>query len=388
VCGAARVTTNESSETIGPRAHVVGFLNGAEAAGVKVTRYLVGDEAPQLVSAPGSERIMRAGPVARVGVDATRIALRFAARRRALRKIGDVDIIYERQAVFHDIGRIFQRRGAKWIVESNGPFWYETAKERNTLALTRLAKRIELAVYRDADLVVAVSEALKDILVREAGRDPDDIFVLPNATDAVRFDPSLVVANRLGTGRIFGFVGYVTPWAGLDDLLWAISAVRAQGEDVSAVIVGEGPQLPELRQYARSLGISQNVIFAGHVRWSDVPQLLAGFDVGFSGQRVMDIGAMYHSPQKLYEYQAMALPVVASAHPDAIKLLAENDSGWLFPSGDRAALLEVMVKAARAGDLAARGSRARAGVLEHHTWETRAHQLIAEIERRGFTRRA
>jgi glycosyltransferase involved in cell wall biosynthesis len=386
VCGAVRVTTNEHSEAIGPRAHVVGFLNGAEAAGISVKKYLVGDEAPRLVSAPGSERAMRSGPVARALVDVARLGLRYAVRRRAMQRIGEVEILYERQALFQDIGRAFQRRGTRWIVESNGPYWYETSKERNALALTGLAKRIELGVYRSADLVVAVSEPLKEIIVRETGRDPDDVFVLPNATDAVRFDPSRVVPKRLATGLVFGFVGYVTAWAGLDELLWAVSKARERGEDISAVIVGGGPQLPELRKQATALGIADHVVFTGNVPWSEVPALMAGFDVGLSGQRVMEIGAMYHSPQKLYEYQAMGLPVVASAHPDAVKLLGANDSGWLFGSGDRDALLEAVMAAARAGDLPARGERARVDLLAHHTWEVRVKQLITEIERRGLLR--
>lgn len=46
VCGALRVTTDEQSDCIGPRAHVVGFLAGLRDNGVEGRTYLAGDRMP------------------------------------------------------------------------------------------------------------------------------------------------------------------------------------------------------------------------------------------------------------------------------------------------------------------------------------------------------
>ncbi len=44
---------------------------------------------------------------------------------------------------------------------------------------------------------------------------------------------------------------------------------------------------------------------------------------------------MYHSPLKLYEYMAMAKPVVASAFEDAQRVIRDRETGFLFQPGDK-----------------------------------------------------
>jgi glycosyltransferase involved in cell wall biosynthesis len=385
-CGALRVTLDETSESVGPRAHVSGFLGGLEACGVAVRRYLAGEDAPRRAASPGSERRISGGFPRRLATDTARLALRAEVRRRARRAIGDVDVLYERQATFHDVGRPFQRRGSCWVLESNGPFWYEAGVERRSLALRGLARRLELTAYRDADLVVAVSDALKEIIVAESGRAAEDVFVLPNATDCRRFDPARATPRRLAAGPVVGWVGYMTQWAGLEELIAAAATLRRSGRDIDIVLIGDGPDRARLELLAAQTRVSDLVRFVGNVPWGRVPDLMAGFDVGFSGQRQMRIGAMYHSPQKLYEYQAMGLPVVASDYPDARRLAFDGRCGWLYPAGDVAALEGALGRALAvdAGDRAQRGALARTNVLVEHSWERRVGTLLAELERRGM----
>ncbi len=383
-CGALRVTTDERSESTGPRAHVVGFLKGLQAVGVEPRVYLAGDNVPVATAGPGSGKLIARGQARRVAMDLTRIGLRYELRRRAWRAIGPVEVLYERQATFQDIGRTFRRRGARWIVESNGPFWYEAGHERKSLAFVRLARRLELDAYRDADLVIAVSEPLKEIIVRESGRSENDVYVLPNATDSTRFDPATTSPRRLAPAPAIGFAGYMTQWAGLDNLIWALAALGARDRSLSAVLIGDGPHRAQLEAQAREEGVADRVCFTGNVPWAEVPSLLAGIDLAFSGQRTMSIGAMYHSPQKLYEYQAMGLPVVASNHPDASRLLADTPHGWLFEPDDRTELLRALESALDDNTLSERGASARRALLQAHTWEIRVTQLLAELEARGL----
>jgi glycosyltransferase involved in cell wall biosynthesis len=385
-CGAIRVTLDDESESTGPRAHVSGFLAGLRSVGVTPRRYLIGEDAPRRTTAVGSGDQMARSAWRRVLVDSARLALRLALPLRARRAIGPVDLLYERQATFQEIGRSFQRRGSWWVLESNGPFWYEARTHRKTLAFVRLARWLELRAYRDADLVVAVSEALKEVIVAESGRSPRDIFVLPNGADWVRFDPARAVPRRISSSPVVGFVGYMTEWAGVEDLLRAVAAVRRTGRSVEVVLVGDGPHRAHLESVAAGEEIADAVHFVGHVPWHEVPDFMAGFDMAFSGQREMSIGSMYHSPQKLYEYQAMGLATIASDYADARSLLAGGETGWLYRPGDVSDLSRVLQSALDAGDFGHRGAEARANVVRHHGWDRRVMQLLVELDRRGMLR--
>jgi glycosyltransferase involved in cell wall biosynthesis len=384
VCGALRVSTHENAEAVGPRAHVVGFMNGLNSVGVSPRTYLAGDQSSIRRMGRVSDETMRGSMAKRYLIDAARLGFRYAARQKAVAALGAVDIVYERQATFQDLGRPFQRKGSKWIIESNGPFWYEAAEERHSLALVKAARRLELQAYRDADLVVAVSEALKEIIASESGRNPDRIFVLPNATDPQRFDPARVTPERVGQAPVIGFVGYLAEWAGLDVLIQAIAQLNRSKRRLGAVIVGDGPARTRLERLAISEGVDRDINFLGHVEWSRVPSLLSGMDLAFSGQREMAIGSMYHSPQKLYEYQAMGLPVVASDYPDSRALLTDRQTGFLFDGGNVTSLVETLEKALRADSLEGLGSRARDLILESHSWEARVRTLLTELTRRGI----
>lgn len=382
VCGALRVTTDEAGESHGPRAHVVGFLEALESNGVTPRRYLAGDAMRARGGAVDPNRVMGHGRLRNLAVDGVRLAMRYEVRARAQLALGPLDIVYERLASFHDVGRPYKRRGSAWIVESNGPFWHEAAEDRQSLALRSLARRIEIQAYRDASLIVAVSEPLRDILVEETGRDPADILVLPNAVDQTRFNPATVAPRRFFPAPVVGFVGYLTEWAGLSALLRAIADLMRSDLPVNLVVVGDGPQKERLVQESRGLGLAANVTFTGRVPWSDVPSLMAGFDIAFSGQIQTTIGAMYHSPLKLYEYQAMGLPIVASDFPDARSLLEGSEAGWLFTPGDDASLARALRAAIAAPDLAERGARGRAALLERDTWDARVKTFLDEISAR------
>lgn len=384
VCGALRVTTDEQSDSIGPRAHVVGFLAGMRANGVDVTTYLAGDRLPAAARGATSERSARGGLTRRVAVDVARLGLRQVTSRRARAVIGpNTHLLYERQASFQDIGRRAARPGVPWVIESNGPFWYEADVERHSLGLRREARRLELAAYRDADLVVAVSEELKSIIVSETGRAEQDVLVVPNATDPQRFDPESVAPRRLSQGVTIGFCGYLADWAGVDLLLRAAARLQQSGTEVDVVVIGDGPAAESLQALAHSEGIADRTTFTGNVPWSSIPALLGGLDLAYSGQRAMSIGSMYHSPQKLYEYMAMRVPVVASAFEDARHLTATG-AGWLFEPDDLDDLTEVLREAVTANDRPERGRRGRELIVAQHSWAARTSMLLHELADRGF----
>lgn len=210
----------------------------------------------------------------------SRLGLRHVSSRRARVVVGpDIHLVYERQASFQDIGRRVSRSGVPWVIESNGPFWYEADTERHSLALPREARRLELAAYRDADLVVAVSDELKSIIVAETGRAEQDILVVPNATDPHRFDPGGQTARRFGQGITIGFCGYLADWAGVDLLLSAAARLRRAGTVIDVVVIGDGPAAASLQVLAQSEGIADRTTFTGNVPWSSIRRCSRGLEI-------------------------------------------------------------------------------------------------------------
>lgn len=380
---APRVSTRPDAEAGGPRSHVLGVIRAFESLGWRVERFIVGDRMPKGVAGGGSEKALSGSRARTLAADLARLALGAFNAFRARRELsGKVDWIYERYAVLQALGWVFRRDNIPWILETSGLYSDEAKTERNSLVLTGIARRLEVFAYERCDVLVCVSQPLKELVIQKIGVREDKILVVPNGVDAAFFDPALHEPRRLFDGFTVGFVGSLLAWQGLDRLLHAVATLRAEGAPICVTVVGDGPAREGWEGLARELGLSAEAVrFVGRAPLDEVPGYIAGFDAGFSGQQGMKIGAMYHSPLKLYEYLSMGKPIIATAYDDARSLVQDTGAGFLFEPGDTEDLRRALRGAYRSREtFEEAGRRAREEVLGRHSWEARLRAMIPKAE--------
>lgn len=382
IAGAPRISTNPNAEMSGPRSRVLGLIQGFESQGWSVETFIVGDRSPQKWSAKGSGAAISRGFMRTLAIDLVRLGLGVYNSWRSWREIGSkVDWVFEYAATLQCLGWIFQRHGVLWILQVEALLYYEAKAERKALILDGIAKKLELWSYRQCDVIACVSATLKEILVTEIGIDSHKIVLVPNGVDIQFLDPQLHQPKRVFPGFTIGFVGSLYSWAGLGLLLEAIAELKTTGYDLSLIVVGDGEMKSTWSAQAQALGLAQQVEFVGRVPWQDVPQYIAGCDVGYSGQIQLQMGKMYLSPMKLYEYMSMAKPVVASAFEDATRLVTEGETGFLFEPGDKQTLKQALIAAYAAQDrLSLMGQQARRQIENEHSWANRVEHLLKETE--------
>ena len=381
--GAPRVSTKAFAQGIGARQHVLGTTSGFKANGWQVSAYIVGDKVPEnWISAGQDERVAKSF-MKRLAIDGMRIVLFAQHVRRALKDISEPDWVYERYGALQFFGYFFQRRGTPWILETNVPLFEEATRNHITMALPFLVLWAEKFAYRNCDVLVVISEDLKRIIVEHAHIPADKIVVVPNAADVETFNPDGVNPRRLFDADTFviGFQGSMYKWAGGEDLLHTIAALRKSGLNAGAVLLGDGMERQNLEVTAAALGIAEYIKFLGRVPREQVPEFIAGYDLCYSGQINQTASAMYGSPLKLYDYMAMGKPVIASRFADAVKLTKNGQLGYLYTPEN---LDDLITTAARAynerGKLAGMGAAARAEILANHTWSGRIRDFITAAD--------
>jgi len=152
--------------------------------------------------------------------------------------------------------------------------------------------------------------------------------VIHNAVDvagAPRSRHDRAVPRLIAVGRLKAPKDFMT-------LVRALAALPA--ESFEALIVGDGPDLPELEAEIRRLGIEDHVELAGER--SDVPELLAASDVFVLSSRSEGL------PVSVLEAMAAELPVVASAVGGLAELVEDGETGILVPAGDESALAQAL----------------------------------------------
>lgn len=164
----------------------------------------------------------------------------------------------------------------------------------------RSAARIE--ALKSANCLMAVSSFTRDRVIAEYGVDPALTSVVPNTFDLERFTPGPKPAHLLEryglkpgqpvlltVSRLALSERYKGHW----QVLIALQTIRRSIPDIRYVIVGTGDELQHINVAVRSMGLAENVIFAGfvpnheladHYRLCDVfvmPSTKEGFGIVF-----------------------------------------------------------------------------------------------------------
>ncbi|MCO6419671.1 glycosyltransferase family 4 protein [Siccirubricoccus sp. KC 17139] len=205
-------------------------------------------------------------------------------------------------------------------------------------AMDRLAD----AACRQAAAVVTLSEGMAET-ARRHGAAPERVTVLPNGCDTELFGPAATPWRPEGVGRgelLAVYAGAHGAANGLDQLLSAARLLEAQGAPLRLLLVGEGGEKPRLRARAAALGL-RRVEFLDPLPKPRLAGLLAGAQIGVQCLAPVPAFAEWTSPNKLMDYLAAGLPVVANLGGRAARLL-ESDPlgacGVATPPGDVPAL--------------------------------------------------
>jgi glycosyltransferase involved in cell wall biosynthesis len=310
----------------------------------------------------------------------------FGYRRlaRALRA-RRADLIYERYALNTFCGALASRRfGVPLLLEVNAP-WRDQTPSLGPVRFRRLARFVERWVCANSARTIAVSEALRQLLLAE-GVPEGRVTVMHNAVDADLFDPAVSgqeVRQRYGlTGNLVaGFVGWLRDWHGLADLIDAVHASGLLERGLRLLIVGSGPSLPEVQGCVRRLGLDGKVILTGPVAHEAVPAHIAALDLALQPR-----ATGYACPMKLIEYMAMRRCIVAPDQPNVRELLSDRVSARLFPAEDYRILVEIVAELMAApAERSSLGRTARRTVVERNLfWRAnaaRALDLLSSGER-------
>jgi len=294
-----------------------------------------------------------------------------------------LNFIYERYSLWGMAGiRLARKWSIPLVLEVNSPLAYEEQSYREGLTFPALAQWAERRVWRRADLLVAVSQALRGHLVK-AGAAPDKIRILPNAVDMSLFrtmGDDLLLRSWLNLdGRfVVGFVGSFKPWHGVDFLLRAFARMRGEDDSLHLLLVGDGPMRKALEEETLRLDLQGAVTFVGNVPHEEIPRYLAAMDVAVAPYPALE--DFYYSPLKLYEYMAGGRAVVASGIGQVAEVVADGLTGLLYEPGDCEGLARC-IRRLRSDD----GLRSELGknariASSKNTWKHSAERVLDWIE--------
>ncbi|MFZ0426408.1 MAG: glycosyltransferase [Xanthobacteraceae bacterium] len=274
-----------------------------------------------------------------------------------------------------------RRTGAKFAFDFEDFHRAETSGSDAGGSSNRLVAVLEDRYLPAASFVTAASWGIGEYVAKTTGLPvPTTILnVFPWADRAGIPAPQARPANS--PLSLYWFSQVVSLDRGLQDVIAAMALMRApaelhiRGSDAGAAI-------DALQGLARERGVVDRVRFHPIVAPGELLADAAKHDIGLGLELRTPLNRDICITNKIFLYMLAGLGVVASrtrGHDDVIKLCP--DAGFLYPSGDAAALAAILDGLAQDRQLLERTkSAALAAARDRWNWERESRSLIARIE--------
>lgn len=238
----------------------------------------------------------------------------------------------------------------------------------------------EARKINSADSIMVVSDYLKDKLVN-CGVPEEKILVNPNGANLKHFNESVMdqykefrkELNIPVDAFVLGYVGGMEPFRKLPLMVEQVIEVMQEKKNIYLVMAGSGEDRDKIEKICRESpsSVRSRIRYDGPIPYSRVPQLLASFNCA-----LFPYSNPYGSPQKLFEYMAMGLPVIGPDVPvvrevfqDKKHLLLADQTGANFTS----LVHEIVSNPEMAKAMAQRGQEL---IVEEYSWKQNAARLL------------
>ncbi len=253
-----------------------------------------------------------------------------------------------------------------WICSVHG-IYANHWRGRRLLSLFR-------SIWRQADQVIAISEAVKGWLIQGYRLPSEKVRVVYYGIEPERwFSPIQDLRTAWGlTGKsLIGSIGRLEPVKGHDILIQAMLFVVRQFPQATLLIAGHDPwgYGRVLERLVTQLGVERHVRFLGFQ--SDIPSFLHAIDVFAFASRSEGFG------QVVIEAMAAGKPVVVQRIAPLTEIVVDGETGFYAepekPESFAEKILWLLSHSEEASDM---GKKGQARVREHFTAEKMASSTL------------
>lgn len=220
-------------------------------------------------------------------------------------KLKHLPLVYDSHEYFTGVPEIQNKPFVKWV-------W----------------KTIEKLIFPRLKYVMTVSDPIaslyekmyqiRPMVVRNLSKNADNITPYTRKEIGVPSDDLLIIIQ--GTG--------INIDKGAEELIESVNIL----DGITLMIVGSGDVVPQLKRQVNELKISHKVKFVSAVPWETLMKYTKSADIGMCIEKDTNLNYRYSLPNKLFDYIAAGIPVIASDLPETGKIIRENGCGIIIGS--------------------------------------------------------
>ena len=228
-----------------------------------------------------------------------------------------------------------------------------------------------------ARAIITETDYAKKFLQERFPKRADRVHRIYNGLDLAPF----VRANFSSASPTIVAVGRLIAKKGFGDLICACRLLLERGKSFRCEIIGEGPFKEELHEQIAQLGLQGCVELPGAKPQHQIRKSLAAGRAFVLPSVIDPEGGMDNLPTVIMEAMAAGLPVISTAIGGIPEMVIQNETGFLVPPGDVAALAGAIERLFDEIGLARRlGERGFQQARELFSIEKNVRSLLALID--------
>lgn len=267
-----------------------------------------------------------------------------------------------------------------------GDLWPESIKAVGALqthVALKWIEKLELFMYREAAVVIALTEAFKVNLVSR-GIDPDKIFVVRNGVDLTLHKPkpkerALIEKHQLEGKFVIGYIGTHGLAHDLHRVIEVAEVLSNIEPSVVFMFVGEGADKAHLIEQT-ALKNLKNVIFIPaqpKEKIGDYWSLLSVALVHLKNSETFKTVI----PSKMFESMAYGLPVLMIApEGEAVQIMRENKNGICLTDYNLETFVKAIQELVRAPEMMKLYSANAFAATQRHTRQKQAELFLEALD--------
>jgi glycosyltransferase involved in cell wall biosynthesis len=232
-------------------------------------------------------------------------------------------------------------------------------------------------ILKTVNKIITDCEFLKKLLLT-IGVNESKITVINNPVDTlpkVNFDREQYKKEHNLKNKVLMTMGRIVPWKGIKALIEIMPYILEKHSDTSLVIIGDGPELDNLKKLVSDSKLTDSVTFLGKI--TDTQEKSKLYDV----TDVVVLNTFYEGMSNvLLEAMALKKPVVTTrvgGNPEFVN----NDNGILVEYNNKeqitSAILKLLDNSDRAQSLGEHGYQ----TTQQYTWDSLVEKNINVIDK-------
>ena len=198
--------------------------------------------------------------------------------------------------------------------------------------------KFERKIVTHADYIICVVDEMRKRMLEFDVR-PHNYFVYQNVVNSSEI--LNYVSKSVHKPLKLVYVGGITPTRGIQTVIKAISLLKDKEESIEFNIYGSGSYLNTLKKMVIHLNVQNKVIFHGNIPQEEVFKRIRENDLAII-PHLKSIQNDCSSPNKLFQYLSVGVPVVVSNCLSLERIVTQNNMGIIYKDTDEQSLAKVL----------------------------------------------